>query len=29
VEHCQVDHGALAVEYMTDWAADVLGGKTD
>ncbi len=25
VEHCQVDHGALAVEYMTDWAADVLG----
>jgi fermentation-respiration switch protein FrsA (DUF1100 family) len=29
VEHCQVDHGGLAVEYMTDWAADVLGGKTD
>lgn len=27
VEHCQVDHGALAIEYMTDWAADVLGAK--
>ena len=24
VEHCQVDHGALAVEYMTDWVAEVL-----
>jgi dienelactone hydrolase len=28
IEHCQVDHGALAVEYMADWAADVLGGRT-
>jgi len=24
IEHCQVDHGALAVEYMTDWVAEVL-----
>lgn len=27
IEHCQVDHGALAVEYMADWAAEVLGAK--
>lgn len=28
IEHCQVDHGALAVEYMADWAADVLNSGT-
>ena len=27
IEHCQVDHGALAVEYMADWAAEVLGAR--
>ena len=29
IEHCQVDHGALAVEYMTDWVADILNGPVD
>ncbi|MBT4700142.1 MAG: prolyl oligopeptidase family serine peptidase [Rhodospirillaceae bacterium] len=24
VEHCQVDHSSLAIEYMTDWGADVF-----
>jgi len=26
-EHCQADNGSLAVDYMTDWAARVLGGR--
>ncbi|MBI37150.1 MAG: hypothetical protein CL568_06150 [Alphaproteobacteria bacterium] len=29
VEHCQVDHGSLAVEYMTDWVADILNRPLD
>ncbi|MBT3768144.1 MAG: prolyl oligopeptidase family serine peptidase, partial [Rhodospirillales bacterium] len=24
VEHCQVDHSSLAIEYMADWVADVF-----
>lgn len=27
-EHCQVDHGALAIEYMTDWIAETFGTRT-
>jgi fermentation-respiration switch protein FrsA (DUF1100 family) len=27
-EHCQADNGSLAVDYMTDWIATNLGGKT-
>ncbi len=27
VEHCQCDNGKLAVEFMTDWVADVLGAR--
>ena len=27
VEHCQVDNNSLAIEYMSDWIADTLGGK--
>ena len=27
VEHCQVDNCKLAIEYMTDWVADVFNGK--
>ena len=27
-EHCQVDNGPMAVEYMADWLAEVLGGRT-
>ncbi len=26
-EHCQADNGTLAIDYMTDWAAEVLGGR--
>lgn len=26
VEHCQVDNNLLAIEYISDWAADILGG---
>jgi dienelactone hydrolase len=29
VEHCQVDHGDLAVEYMADWAAEVLAADQE
>ena len=25
-EHCQADNGSMAVECMTDWVAEVLGG---
>ena len=27
VEHCQCDNGKLAVEYMTDWVAEVLNAR--
>lgn len=27
-EHCQADNGTLAVDYMSDWIAEVLGGRT-
>ena len=27
VEHCQVDNFKLAIEYMTDWVADVFNTK--
>ncbi len=27
VEHCQCDNGKLALEYMTDWVANVLAAK--
>ena len=26
-EHCQADNGAMAVDCMTDWAAEILGGN--
>jgi dienelactone hydrolase len=26
VEHCQVDHSSLAIEYMADWVAEVFNG---
>lgn len=26
-EHCQADNGSLAVDYMSDWIAAVLGGR--
>lgn len=26
-EHCQADNGSLAVDYMTDWIAQTLGGR--
>ena len=26
-EHCQVDNNAMAVDYMADWVAEVLGGS--
>ncbi len=26
-EHCQADNGSLAVDYMSDWIAEVLGGR--
>jgi dipeptidyl aminopeptidase/acylaminoacyl peptidase len=26
-EHCAADDNALAVDYMADWVAKVLGGK--
>jgi dienelactone hydrolase len=25
-EHCQTDNASMAVDYMSDWAAEVLGG---
>jgi dienelactone hydrolase len=25
-EHCQVDNGSMAVDYMADWVAETLGG---
>jgi fermentation-respiration switch protein FrsA (DUF1100 family) len=25
-EHCQVDNGSMAVDYIADWVAEVLGG---
>jgi len=25
-EHCQVDNNAMALDYMADWVAEVLGG---
>lgn len=28
-EHCQADNGTLAVDYMADWIARTLGGRTD
>jgi dienelactone hydrolase len=27
-EHCSVDNGAVAIDYMADWIAEQLGGKT-
>lgn len=27
-EHCQADNGSLAVDYISDWIAEVLGGHT-
>ncbi len=27
VEHCQCDNGKIAVEYMTDWVAEVLAAR--
>ena len=27
-EHCQADNGSMAVDYMADWAAEILGGNT-
>jgi alpha-beta hydrolase superfamily lysophospholipase len=26
-EHCSVDNGAVAIDYMADWIAEVLGGS--
>jgi hypothetical protein len=26
-EHCGADNGSLIVDYITDWAAEKLGGK--
>jgi dienelactone hydrolase len=26
-EHCQVDNGSMAVDCMTDWVAEILGGN--
>ena len=26
-EHCQADNGSMAVDCMTDWAAEILGGN--
>jgi fermentation-respiration switch protein FrsA (DUF1100 family) len=25
-EHCQVDNASMAVDYISDWVAEVLGG---
>ena len=25
-EHCQADNYSMAVDYMADWAAEILGG---
>jgi hypothetical protein len=25
-EHCQVDNNAMALDYMADWVAEILGG---
>ena len=27
-EHCQADNGTLAIDYMADWIARTLGGRT-
>jgi fermentation-respiration switch protein FrsA (DUF1100 family) len=27
-EHCSVDNGTVAIDYMADWLAEVLGGST-
>jgi len=27
VEHCQADDGLIVSEYISDWAAEILGGK--
>ena len=27
-EHCQADNGSLAIDYMSDWIARTLGGRT-
>jgi dienelactone hydrolase len=27
-EHCSVDNGSVAIDYMADWLAEVLGGST-
>lgn len=27
-EHCQADNGTFAVDYMADWIARTLGGRT-
>jgi dienelactone hydrolase len=27
-EHCSVDNGAVAIDYMADWIAEALGGNT-
>jgi dienelactone hydrolase len=27
VEHCQADNGPIAVEYISDWVAGILGGN--
>jgi len=26
-EHCQADNSAMAVDYMADWIAEILGGN--
>ena len=28
IDHCQVDNNLLAVEYISDWVAGILGGNT-
>ena len=28
IEHCQADNGTLAIDYMADWVARTLGGRT-
>jgi len=27
VEHCQCDNGKMAVEYISDWVAEVLDAR--
>ena len=26
-EHCQADNYSMAVDYMADWVAEILGGN--